>query len=182
MEGRAGAGRRERRVRLAEVLELLGDHLVGDREARAASPSKPSYFTLAISGRTSKRALYEKLVPAASFCGSMAGCDNGCTFFSESALGRVSSTSSLRDVERDAVAVEVRQDVTRRFSRAKAPYAGRLLERLVGLVDLGLHAIGGDLDLELDEHRRKLLHFNLHGRQNVHAQGDTSRTQAATSR
>jgi hypothetical protein len=55
--------------------------------------SKPSYFTELISGRTSKRALYKKFVPAASFWGSMLGCESGCTFFSVSAFCRVSSTS-----------------------------------------------------------------------------------------
>jgi hypothetical protein len=74
-----------------------------------------------------------------------------------------------RDVERDPFAVEVREHVARRLAGAKPSDARRLLESLVGPVDFGLHALGGNLDLELHEHGRKLLDVDLHGQGNVHA-------------
>src|SRR5207244_329266 len=58
---------------------------------------------------------------------------------------------------------QMRQHAARRLTGAE-PFDVRLAREVrVGLIDLGLHGIGGDLDLELHKNGRNALHCDLHG-------------------
>ncbi len=70
---------------------------------------------------------------------------------------------ALGDVGVDAAAVDVREHVARGLARAEAADPSGALEGRVGLFHLAPHAIGGDLDLELDEDWGELFDVYLHG-------------------
>ena len=118
--GRAGSGALSVACCWRSASSCSSTIVVGRPRPSGATSSKPSYFTSSISGRTSKRALYENASFASTLPASTARlADRRDVLLGERLRQRVVDDRVARR-RRDLRPVEVREHVARRLARAEA--------------------------------------------------------------
>ncbi len=126
--------------------------------------SKPSCFTSATSGVTSKRATYENASFASTFARLHARLRDRNHVVLRERLRQRRLHERVHHVAHHLRAVHALQHVTRRLAGTEPADARVLREHLVRLVDLALHCFGRHLDRKLEHHGGNAFRADLHGK------------------